>query len=179
MTEGGLAAVQCDWGMDDLLLDTAGPAEIEARLRLGVGSVREGTTDEDPMESGRIRHGDLVIDESSYTARMADRVLHLTYKEFELLRFLGSNPGQVFTRAQLLQEVWGYEYYGGTLTVDVHVRRLRAKLGTEHENYIGTVRNVGYRFVKREPKPTPEKAEKAENAEISTEMFKQDSLRSG
>lgn len=156
VTEGGLAAVQHDWGMDDVLLDSAGPAEIEARLRLGIGGVQQGVAEEDPAQSGRIRHGELVIDESSYTAKMADRTLDLTFKEFELLRFLGSNPGQVFTRAQLLQEVWGYDYYGGTRTVDVHVRRLRAKLGTEHENYIGTVRNVGYRFVERvPPKDTP------------------------
>ena len=74
-------------------------------------------------------------------------MLDLTFKEFELLKFLAQHPGRVFTRAQLLQEVWGYDYFGGTRTVDVHVRRLRAKLGSEHESLIGTVRNVGYRFV--------------------------------
>jgi DNA-binding winged helix-turn-helix (wHTH) protein len=74
-------------------------------------------------------------------------VLDLTFKEFELLKFLAQHPGRVFTRAQLLQEVWGYDYFGGTRTVDVHVRRLRAKLGAENEALIGTVRNVGYRFV--------------------------------
>ena len=73
--------------------------------------------------------------------------LDLTFKEFELLKYLAQHPGRVFSREQLLQEVWGYDYYGGTRTVDVHVRRLRAKLGTEHEQLIGTVRNVGYRFV--------------------------------
>ncbi len=73
--------------------------------------------------------------------------LDLTFKEFELLKYLAQHPGRVFTRAQLLQEVWGYDYFGGTRTVDVHVRRLRAKLGAEHEASIGTVRNVGYRFV--------------------------------
>ena len=73
--------------------------------------------------------------------------LDLTFKEFELLRYLATHAGRVFTRAQLLQEVWGYDYYGGTRTVDVHVRRLRAKLGLEYEALIGTVRNVGYRFV--------------------------------
>lgn len=80
-------------------------------------------------------------------------MLDLTFKEFELLKFLAQHPGRVFTRAQLLQEVWGYDYFGGTRTVDVHVRRLRAKLGPEHEALIGTVRNVGYRFV------SPEKAD--------------------
>ena len=89
----------------------------------------------------------MTIDEATYTARVKGRVLDLTYKEFELLKFLAQHPGRVFSRAQLLQEVWGYDYYGGTRTVDVHVRRLRAKLGSDHETLIGTVRNVGYRFV--------------------------------
>ncbi len=79
------------------------------------------------------------------------RALDLTYKEFELLKYLAQHPGRVFTRAQLLQEVWGYDYYGGTRTVDVHVRRLRAKLGPDHEALIGTVRNVGYRLVPDRP----------------------------
>ena len=90
---------------------------------------------------------DLVVDEHSYSAKLRGRQLDLTFKEFELLKFLAQHPGRVFTRAVLLQEVWGYDYFGGTRTVDVHVRRLRAKLGTEHEALIGTVRNVGYRFV--------------------------------
>jgi DNA-binding response OmpR family regulator len=88
-----------------------------------------------------------VVDEATYTAKLENRTLDLTFKEFELLKFLAQHPGRVFTRQQLLQEVWGYDYFGGTRTVDVHVRRLRAKLGTEHETLIGTVRNVGYRFV--------------------------------
>ncbi|HSK60765.1 MAG TPA: winged helix-turn-helix domain-containing protein, partial [Actinomycetospora sp.] len=74
------------------------------------------------------------------------RPLDLTFREFELLKYLAANPGRVFTRSQLLQEVWGYDYYGGTRTVDVHIRRLRAKLGTEHEQLIGTVRGVGYKL---------------------------------
>jgi DNA-binding response OmpR family regulator len=77
--------------------------------------------------------------------------LDLTYKEFELLKFLAQHPGRVFTRSHLVQEVWGYDYFGGTRTVDVHVRRLRAKLGPEHEAMIGTVRNVGYKFVRPAP----------------------------
>ena len=88
---------------------------------------------------------------------MRGRLLDLTYKEFELLKYLAQHPGRVFTRAQLLQEVWGYDYYGGTRTVDVHVRRLRAKLGSEHEVLIGTVRNVGYRFVPAEDVPADER----------------------
>ena len=84
--------------------------------------------------------------ESSYTAKIKGRVLDLTFKEFELLKYLAQHPGRVFTRSQLLQEIWGYDYFGGTRTVDVHIRRLRSKLGPEFEAIIGTVRNVGYRF---------------------------------
>ena len=94
-----------------------------------------------------VRVGGITIDEGTYTCRLKGRPLELTYKEFELLKYLAQHPGRVFTRAQLLQEVWGYDYYGGTRTVDVHVRRLRAKLGTDHEQLIGTVRHVGYKFV--------------------------------
>lgn len=143
VTEGGLAAITAEWGIDDVIIDTAGPAEVEARLRLAQGRLA-ATTDEIPDE---IRSGELVIDEATYTAKVARRTLDLTYKEFELLKYLAQHPGRVFTRAQLLQEVWGYDYFGGTRTVDVHIRRLRAKLGTEHDALIGTVRNVGYRFV--------------------------------
>jgi DNA-binding response OmpR family regulator len=146
LTEGGMAAVAADWGADDVLLDSAGPAEVEARLRLATGRGRAAEAGR-VEESPEIRAGDLVVDEVTYTARVRGRALDLTYKEFELLKFLAQHPGRVFTRAQLLQEVWGYDYFGGTRTVDVHVRRLRAKLGPEHEALIGTVRNVGYRFV--------------------------------
>jgi DNA-binding response OmpR family regulator len=140
VTEGGWAAVTADWGVDDVILHTAGPGEVDARLRLAIGRMV-------PAASGEIRSGDLVIDEVTYSARLRGRSLDLTFKEFELLKFLAQHPGRVFSRSQLLQEVWGYDYFGGTRTVDVHVRRLRAKLGTEHEALIGTVRNVGYRFV--------------------------------
>ncbi|MBR7741898.1 response regulator transcription factor [Phycicoccus sp. BSK3Z-2] len=143
VTEGGLAGLTAEWGVDDVVLDTAGPAEVEARLRLAVGRREEGALD----ENGPITAGALVIDEATYSVRLRGRLLDLTYKEFELLKYLAQHPGRVFTRSQLLQEVWGYDYFGGTRTVDVHVRRLRAKLGTEHELLIGTVRNVGYRFV--------------------------------
>jgi DNA-binding response OmpR family regulator len=144
VTEGGLAALSADWGVDDVVLNTAGPAELEARLRLAVGRLEVATQDEHPDE---IRAGDLTIDEGTYTAKVRSRTIDLTFKEFELLKFLAQHPGRVFTRASLLQEVWGYDYFGGTRTVDVHVRRLRAKLGPDHEALIGTVRNVGYRFV--------------------------------
>jgi DNA-binding response OmpR family regulator len=143
VTEGGLAAVTAEWGIDDVLLDSAGPAEVEARLRLATVRMQV-VQDDSPME---IRNGDLSVDEATYSAKLKGRVLDLTFKEFELIKYLAQHPGRVFTRAQLLQEVWGYDYFGGTRTVDVHVRRLRAKLGVEHEALIGTVRNVGYRFV--------------------------------
>jgi DNA-binding response OmpR family regulator len=144
LTEGGLAVVADDWGMDDVLLTTAGPAEVEARLRLATGRLARRT---DTDDHNLIGSGGLTIDDVSYTAKLENRTLDLTFKEFELVKFLAQHPGRVFTRQQLLQEVWGYDYFGGTRTVDVHVRRLRAKLGTDHETLIGTVRNVGYRFV--------------------------------
>ena len=144
VTEGGLAAISAEWNADDVILNTAGPAEVEARLRLATGRRAMRAAADAPDE---IRSGDLAIDEATYSARLRGRVLDLTFKEFELLKFLAQHPGRVFTRAHLLQEVWGYDYFGGTRTVDVHVRRLRAKLGPEHEALIGTVRNVGYRFV--------------------------------
>jgi DNA-binding response OmpR family regulator len=142
-TEGGLTAVSAEWGVDDVVLATAGPAEVDARLRLASERLAATTDGDQPL----ISNGDLVIDEATYTAKLRGNVLDLTYKEFELLKFLAQHPGRVFTRGQLLQEVWGYDYFGGTRTVDVHVRRLRAKLGGEYEQLIGTVRNVGYRFV--------------------------------
>jgi DNA-binding response OmpR family regulator len=149
VAEGGWAAITADWGADDVMLHNAGPGEVEARLRLAIGR-RAATI---PVAAGEIRSGDLVIDEASYSARLRGRTLDLTFKEFELLKFLAQHPARVFTRSQLLQEVWGYDYFGGTRTVDVHVRRLRAKLGAEHELLIGTVRNVGYRFVPPSGRP--------------------------
>jgi DNA-binding response OmpR family regulator len=145
VTEGGLAVVASDWGMDDVLLATCGPAELEARIRLAIGRL-DGRGDDDP-DAHVIRSGEVTVDDATYTAKVGKRVLDLTFKEFELLKYLAQHPGRVFSRQQLLSEVWGYDYFGGTRTVDVHVRRLRAKLGPEHETLIGTVRNVGYRFV--------------------------------
>jgi DNA-binding response OmpR family regulator len=136
-TEGGLTAINADWQIADVMLDTAGPAEVDARIRIVIGknpSLKE------------IRSGEVVIDEDSYTAKIKGRTLDLTFKEFELLKYLAQHPGRVFSRSQLLQEIWGYDYFGGTRTVDVHIRRLRSKLGPEFESVIDTVRNVGYRF---------------------------------
>lgn len=139
LTEGGLTAVSADWGVDDVVLESAGPAELDARIRLVIGRLAAEKT------GSKIQASGVVIDEASYSAKVHGRPLDLTFKEFELLRFLATHPSRVFTREQLLSEVWGYDYFGGTRTVDVHVRRLRAKLG-DLESLIGTVRNVGYRF---------------------------------
>ena len=139
LTEGGLTAVSADWGVDDVILEGAGPAEADARIRLAIGRQAQNKS------SSKIQASGVVIDEASYSAKVHGRPLDLTFKEFELLRFLTTHPSRVFTREQLLSEVWGYDYLGGTRTVDVHVRRLRAKLG-DLESLIGTVRNVGYRF---------------------------------
>ena len=139
VNEGGLAALSLDWGSADIILDSAGPAEIEARIRLAIGRAQAATSGDTIQASG------LVIDETSYSAKVHGHPLDLTFKEFELLKFLAQHPGRVFSREQLLSEVWGYDYFGGTRTVDVHIRRLRAKLG-DLESLIGTVRNVGYRF---------------------------------
>ena len=138
VTEASLAAVNADWGLTDFIFDSASLGEVDVRIRLA-STLSQKTIEQAENNSG------LSIDETSYTAKISGRTLDLTFKEFELLRYLNDNPNRVFTREQLLSEVWGYDYFGGTRTVDVHVRRLRAKLG-EHESLIGTVRNVGYRL---------------------------------
>jgi DNA-binding response OmpR family regulator len=140
LPEVALTALTVEWGVSELLLPTASPAEIELRLRL---LERPATAAPPPA----VQAAGVVIDVSNFTARLFGRPLDLTYKEFELLHFLAGHPGRVFTREQLLSEVWGTDYFGGTRTVDVHVRRLRAKLG-DHEGLISTVRGVGYGFAR-------------------------------
>ncbi len=126
---------------DDFCVVPAHPSELEARVRhllaADVGL-------ELPPEV--VEYEGLVLNLETYQASIEDRPLDLTYMEYELLKFFASNPGRVFTREVLLSRVWGYEYYGGARTVDVHVRRLRAKLGEEHAGLIQTVRSVGYKF---------------------------------
>lgn len=136
--ESALATLSADWGVRDFVLDNVGPNELDARIRLCLSRAASsvGTS---------VKSTGLVIDVDSFTAKINGRALDLTFKEFELLRYLVDNPGRVFSRDQLLSEVWGYDYFGGTRTVDVHIRRLRSKLG-ELESLIGTVRNVGYRL---------------------------------
>ena len=154
VSEAGMPAVNSEWGFDDVVLSSAGPGEVDARIRLmTTKSVKEA---DDHMISA----SGVTIDEVSYQAKVNGRALDLTFKEFELLRFLAGHPQRVFTREQLLSEVWGYDYFGGTRTVDVHVRRLRAKLG-DMESLIGTVRNVGYRFTVTD---TPDEADSLEDS---------------
>ena len=125
---------------DDFCLYPFQPRELEARLKHLFWRTGRGTRPE------LVEYGDLLLNLETYQAAIAGKPLDLTYMEYELLKFLASHPGKVFTRETLLSRVWGYEYYGGARTVDVHIRRLRAKLGEEHANLIQTVRSVGYRF---------------------------------
>jgi DNA-binding response OmpR family regulator len=157
VTEAGMPALNAEWGFDDVILAGAGPGEVDARIRLL--TTRNSKDNQDQM----ISNSGVTIDEVSYQAKVNGRGLDLTFKEFELLRFLAGHPQRVFTREQLLSEVWGYDYFGGTRTVDVHVRRLRAKLG-DMESLIGTVRNVGYRFTVAEASEEVKQKEQAEAA---------------
>ena len=113
LSEGGLVALSADWGVDDVLLDTAGPAEVDARLKWATARRLAATTPADGADRGVTQAGELVIDEHSYSAKLRGRPLDLTYKEFELLKFLAQHPGRVFSRDQLLREVWGFDYFGG------------------------------------------------------------------
>ncbi len=125
---------------NDFCLAPVQPAELDARLKHLFWRTGRGTRPE------LIEYGPLVLNLETYQAVIASRPLDLTYMEYELLKFLATHPGKVFTREVLLSRVWGYEYYGGARTVDVHIRRLRAKLGEDHASLISTVRSVGYRF---------------------------------
>ena len=124
---------------NDFCLTPFHPAELEARLEHMLHRDVEGS---DTI----ITFGPLSLNVETYQAMVDGRALDLTYMEYELLRFLANSPGKVFSREILLSEVWGYDYYGGARTVDVHIRRLRSKLGEEHANLISTIRSVGYRL---------------------------------
>ncbi len=141
--EDAVARFRFEVGVDDFILTTASVGEISARLDLA--SRRAGHGDDATV----LKIGDLTVNPENYQVYVRGRPLDLTYKEFELLKLLAQRPGRVCDRDMLLREVWGYDYYGGTRTVDVHIRRLRAKLGAEHEALIETIRNVGYRLVPR------------------------------
>jgi DNA-binding response OmpR family regulator len=125
---------------DDFCLWPIQPREFEARLAHLFFSTGSGTRPE------LVEYGPLILNTETYQAAIDGQPLDLTYMEYELLKFLAQHPGKVFTRESLLSRVWGYDYYGGARTVDVHIRRLRAKLTEEHAALIQTVRSVGYRF---------------------------------
>ena len=127
-------------GVDDFLVLPSSTSELLARIRMVLW--RNHQID----GSDVIVAGQLVIDQANYSVSLNKQPLELTFKEYELLRFLVTHRGRVFTREMLLNQVWGYDYYGGMRTVDVHIRRIRAKLGPEHERLVETIRNVGYRF---------------------------------
>ncbi|MQG38045.1 MAG: response regulator transcription factor [SAR202 cluster bacterium] len=116
------------------------PEEVNLRLRLAI------LKNAPPEISNTITRGDLVIDCDRYEVTLKGLKVDLTYKEYELLKYLASNPGRVFTRESLLRSVWEYDYFGGTRTVDVHIRRLRSKINDVANHFIETQWNVGYRF---------------------------------
>ncbi|WP_421787927.1 winged helix-turn-helix transcriptional regulator [Gardnerella sp. DNF01141] len=188
LTEGGFTVVNSSWNINDVVLTSASPAEVEGRLRLASQRIasngpfvqsQDSKINDSAVDDGTMRSGDLVVDMRSYTVSLHGRPVDLAYKEFELLKYFVQNPRRVFTRAHLLQEVWGYDYYGGTRTVDVHIRRLRAKLGVEYEHLIGTVRNVGYRFDPSEAEENSDVNEDApndSNGELTSDSSASDSV---
>jgi DNA-binding response OmpR family regulator len=132
-----LALLESSGVTADFLVSPIDPVEFRIRVNRCAG--------EDPGEE-LLRFKDLELNPLNYQATLAGEPIDLTYMEYELLRFLVENPVRVWSREQLLSKVWGYEYYGGARTVDVHVRRLRSKLGEERASWITTVRSVGYRW---------------------------------
>lgn len=134
---GSLALMESSNGITDFVLSPPNPVELRLRLR----RLDKGETTNDLL-----RFKDLELNPLNYQASLAGSPMDLTYMEYELLRYLVENPVRVWSREQLLSRVWGYEYYGGARTVDVHIRRLRSKLGEERSSWITTVRSVGYRF---------------------------------
>jgi DNA-binding response OmpR family regulator len=151
------ASVDVDWRLDDVMLPAAGADELEARLRLAIKRRRNAV-------DGSLKFGDLVLHPSSFAGSLRGRDLNLTVTEFKLLNFLVQHAGRAFSRTRLMHEVWGYDSNGRVRTVDVHVRRLRAKLGPEHESMVDTVRGVGYmavtpphpQWIVNDPAPLPE-----------------------
>jgi two-component system alkaline phosphatase synthesis response regulator PhoP len=135
-----LASLDFTAGFDDFVVFPALTEEIAARVRRALW-LKSGVESDNTL-----RAADLHIDLANYKVYVAGRPVDLTYKEYELLRFLATNREKVFTREALLNRVWGYDFYGGARTVDVHIRRLRSKIEDRGDTFIETVRNVGYRF---------------------------------
>jgi DNA-binding response OmpR family regulator len=124
--------------LDDFVAEGSALEELRTRLRRLIVEHKD--------EPGVLRFGELAINGERYEVKVNERPVELTFKEFELLRYLATRPGKVFTREMLLEQVWGYDYYGGSRTVDVHIRRIRSKIEREGSSYIRTVRSVGYIF---------------------------------
>ncbi|MDP3769049.1 MAG: response regulator transcription factor [Dehalococcoidia bacterium] len=143
VTEPQLGSLDFAVGIEDYLTLPVTPKRLAERLKFLVWKLHKVE-----LKNGYSRGG-LTIDFQRYEVHVAGAPVDLTYKEFELLRFLATHPGTVFSREALLDKVWGYDYYGGTRTVDVHIRRLRSKIETGRAAYIETVRNVGYKFLER------------------------------
>jgi len=141
VTEEQLGHVDFSWGVDDYLTLPVSTKRLMARINFLLWKLNKVE-----LKNG-LKLGDLAVDFERYEVRVRGGLVDLTYKEFELLKFLATHPGRVFTREALLDKVWGYDYYGGTRTVDVHIRRLRSKVEVGEARYIETIRNVGYKFV--------------------------------
>ena len=145
VTEDQLGRIEFGWGIDDYLTLPVSAKRLAERLNFLVWKLNRVS-----LKNG-FSLGGLVIDFERYEVHVKGEPVDLTYKEFELLKFLATHPGKPFTREALLDKVWGYDYYGGTRTVDVHIRRLRAKIELGGASYIETVRNVGYKFLTAPP----------------------------
>ena len=140
LSREALSRLDSSLAADDFVIEPWDAAEVLARAKRILGKTK------DAVELEIIECGELTIDLARYEVYVSDRLIELTFKEYELLRFLACNKGRVFTRETLLNEVWGYDYYGGDRTVDVHIRRLRSKIEDPTHTFIETVRNIGYKF---------------------------------
>ncbi|HRZ67717.1 MAG TPA: response regulator transcription factor [Candidatus Omnitrophota bacterium] len=141
LPEGGMQALDSIPGVGDFIFEPFNPSELVARIR----ALQKKVIPTDSKDA--IKAGDLVIDVSRYEVTVNASKIELTFKEYELLKFLASNKGRVYSRDQLLDKIWGYDYYGGTRTVDVHIRRLRSKIEDRRHTFIETIRNIGYKFI--------------------------------
>ena len=144
MDESEMKTADLPSGIQEVLYRPLRMSEAVARLKLLFKRIHKID------QKNLIQRGKLVIDVAKYEIRIGDKKIDLTFTEFELLKFLCGHPGTVFTREVLLNKVWGYEYYGGTRTVDVHIRRLRSKIEGRSSSFIETVRNIGYKFISQE-----------------------------
>jgi DNA-binding response OmpR family regulator len=140
MPRGILDGIDSNFEIDDFVVRPFNLSELVARI----GRILNRTNNAGNQDS--VRRGDLVIDLAKCEVSVSGRLVVLTFKEYELLKFLMRHKGKVFTRQALLNEVWGYDYYGGDRTVDVHIRRLRSKIEDANHTFIETVRNIGYKF---------------------------------